>query len=559
MQISRAAVPFDGQTIWRIITFFYTGQYSDDDADLSRFGKVAPPSLALASIDLGGDLPSDEMDLLAHGFRQLQVTPRSCRATVFLRAWANMQVYVAATGWDIDRLIVASSERFDHLLRGASSEAGFSDFVEAIFKYVSDPGQLLYSSIAQECALHIEDLIHDHDFLSALQRNPLLGRLIIERLVGRSELLRSLFARVCPNDSQALVPASSASSPTSPLSDAGTNDRSLQTDNAAALRLQNRELLSENRKLGAEAKKQKAVLEQKDNKIDKLENDLDDVEAEMVVLEEDVKKQARLNKELTSQINSQRSGQPQNTDFMIQLRESRLERDAMQRRLAVSEAETQKLKDELAAKVKAIARNKSPAPVQSGEAAARRVNGFGSVGGSVQGITTGNVVASVAPHFADSAALLARQTRAINQTIAPVVSGGPKTFAEAQMARMRAAGIHTPPGMTLVSRASADDSQQPSATAPSLTNCTAVNGTAHLNGTGHANGQAQVNGSSPYIRQTPSPTAATSNGTAHATSPQRTNSDADFAQLQKELQRERANAAFLQRQLNDLRTGKSDV
>lgn len=423
----------------------------------------ASPSASTRLIDISS---SDEETELSLGFRNLQVTPRACTSAVLLKAWANLLVYRVASIWTIDRLVVESSTRFDIFLSGASGETDFPEFVDAVFNSVSDPAQILYDRVAEECVDNAEELCRSDHFLAVVQRHGLLGRLLFVKITSRS----AFFTTPAPTVSA----ASTAASPSViedlqdqlavARNDVLSRDTLLEAREAEVQRLkqniesQHATLTRQSIKItalegrtvapGPEDPKLTAQLKAKEAALENLQDKLDSQDLQIVNLEAKLKDSIRRTTELTHGINHQRSNQPHNTNLMIQRNEARQKCDIVQQELTTSEKKVKDLEARLAAKDQELvtlrAAPAQPTPRVAAQADApalpappvgptRKVAGFGALTNSVNSINAGTAVAP-AP----------RQPLALPSLppgIATQTTGGALTFVQRMAARRQAAGI----------------------------------------------------------------------------------------------------------------------
>ncbi|THX06155.1 hypothetical protein D6D13_06691 [Aureobasidium pullulans] len=481
----RIPVPFDSQTVWRVFNFIYHEDYDDLDVPLT-FPVVDPPraspSASTRLIDISS---SDEETELSLGFRNLQVTPRACTSAVLLKAWANLLVYRVASIWTIDRLVVESSTRFDRFLSGASGETDFPEFVDAVFNSVSDPAQILYDRVAEECVDNAEELCRSDHFLAVVQRHGLLGRLLFVKITSRSRgqsNASAFFTTPAPTVPAASTAASTAGSSAgstaaspsvigdlqaqlaSAQKDIVLKDALLETREAEVQRLkqnvesQHATLTRQSIKItalegrsvapGPEDPKLTAQLKAKEAALENLQDKLDSQDLQILDLEAKLKDSIRRTTELTRGINHQRSGQPENTNFMIQRNEARQKFDIVQQELTTSEKKVKDLEARLAAKeqelltLRAAPAQPTPRVIAQADAparpvplvgATREVVGFGALTNSVNSINAGTAVAP-AP----------RQPLALPSLppgIATQTTGGALTFVQRMAARRQAAGI----------------------------------------------------------------------------------------------------------------------
>ncbi|TIA15960.1 hypothetical protein D6C80_04866 [Aureobasidium pullulans] len=433
----RIPVPFDSQTVWRVFNFIYHEDYDDLDVPLT-FPVVDPPraspSASTRLIDISS---SDEETELSLGFRNLQVTPRACTSAVLLKAWANLLVYRVASIWTIDRLVVESSTRFDRFLSGASGETDFPEFVDAVFNSVSDPAQILYDRVAEECVDNAEELCRSDHFLANVEsQHATLTRqsIKITALEGRS---------VAPGP--------------------------------------------EDPKLTAQLKVKEAALENHQDKLDSQDLQIVDLEGKLL-------DSTRRTRELTHGINHQRSNQPHNTNLIIERNEARQKFNIVQHELTVSEKRVKDLEARLAAKeqelvtLRAAPAQSTPRVVAQADAPARpvpstrEVVGFGAPTNSVNSINAGTAVAP-APR-------LPLALPSLPPGISTETTGGALTFIQRMAARRQAAGIGggeleaailagaptgAPPSMSVVVRGDPVAAEQPS---PTLSDAPSTNGVA---------------------------------------------------------------------------------
>lgn len=438
----------------------------------------ASPSASTRLIDISS---SDEETELSLGFRNLQVTPRACTSAVLLKAWANLLVYRVASIWTIDRLVVESSTRFDNFLSGASGETDFPEFVDAVFNSVSDPAQILYDRVAEECVDNAEELCRSDHFLAVVQRHGLLGRLLFVKITSRSrgQSNASAFsttpAPTVPAASTAgSSAASTAASPSvmgdlqgqlaSAQKDIVLKDALLETREAEVQRLkqnvesQHATLTRQSIKItalegrsvapGPEDPKLTAQLKAKEAALENLQDKLDSQDLQILDLEAKLKDSIRRTTELTHGINHQRSNQPHNTNLMIQRNEARQKFDIVQQELTTSERKVKDLEACLAAKeqelvtLRAAPAQPTPRVVAQADAPAlpapsvgptRKVAGFGALTKSVNSINAGTAVAP-APR-------LPLALPSLPPGISTETAGGALTFIQRMAARRQAAGI----------------------------------------------------------------------------------------------------------------------
>ncbi|THZ77541.1 hypothetical protein D6C84_08471 [Aureobasidium pullulans] len=469
----RIPVPFDSQTVWRVFNFIYHEDYDDLDVPLT-FPVVDPPraspSASTRLIDISS---SDEETELSLGFRNLQVTPRACTSAVLLKAWANLLVYRVASIWTIDRLVVESSTRFDRFLSGASGETDFPEFVDAVFNSVSDPAQILYDRVAEECVDNAEELCRSDHFLAVVQRHGLLGRLLFVKITSRSRgqsNASAFFTTPAPTVSA----ASTAASPSViedlqdqlavAQNDVLARDTLLEAREAEVQRLkqniesQHATLTRQSIKItalegrtvapGPEDPKLTAQLKAKEAALENLQDKLDSQDLQIVDLEAKLKDSIRRTTELTHGINHQRSNQPHNTNLMIQRNEARQKFDIVQQELTTSERKVKDLEARLAAKeqelvtLRAAPAQPTPRVVAQADAPAlpapsvgptRKVAGFGALTKSVNSINAGTAVAPV-PR-------LPLALPSLPPGISTETTGGALTFIQRMAARRQAAGI----------------------------------------------------------------------------------------------------------------------
>ncbi|THZ04666.1 hypothetical protein D6C95_03198 [Aureobasidium pullulans] len=515
----RIPVPFDSQTVWRVFNFIYHEDYDDLNVPLT-FPVVdtprASPSASTRLIDISS---SDEETELSLGFRNLQVTPRACTSAVLLKAWANLLVYRVASIWTIDRLVVESSTRFDRFLSGASGETDFPEFVDAVFNSVSDPAQILYDRVAEECVDNAEELCRSDRFLAVVQRHGLLGRLLFVKITSRDRgqsNASAFFTTPAPTVSA----ASNAASPSviedlqgqlaSAQKDIVLKDALLETREAEVQRLkqnvesQHATLTRQSIKItalegrsvapGPEDPKLTAQLKVKEAALENHQDKLDSQDLQIVDLEGKLLDSTRRTRELTHGINHQRSNQPHNTDLMIERNEARQKFNIVQHELTVSEKRVKDLEARLAAKeqelvtLRAAPAQPTPRVVAQADAPARPVPstreavGFGALTNSVNSINAGTAVAP-APR-------LPLALPSLPPGISTETTGGALTFIQRMAARRQAAGIGgeeleaailagaptgAPPSMSVVVRGDPVAAEQPS---PTLSDAPSTNGVA---------------------------------------------------------------------------------
>jgi hypothetical protein len=389
----------------------------------------------------------DEVEDLAVGFGRVQVTIKSWTCAIFTKAWANLQVHNAASLWHMDRLLVESSQRFGSFVSGSFDQEEFPEFLDAIFKHVSDPSQTLYAFVVQECVTNFHVLSTNERILALIQKHGLLGRLLIERLAASPD-----FAHMAPaNNIQAVIPfapAPESSMDTSIVDTLQTqlteaqNDAAVKTEMVDAqeqeiarlktiVSRQERDIDGYMREIGSLKSQSKSIADQlahKTNVLDKVEADCDALEHEMAQLKAQVQRTTAVNAELAEEINQKRLGQRGNTDFMLELNESRGKTEALSE-------EVKKLKAQLAAKDDASAHN--------GEFK-RSVQGFGALGSAMNFITTGTGANTAPPTTPVAAPIQSQEEAALHDQITSnsmmAVSSTP-TFIEKMRARTAAAGL----------------------------------------------------------------------------------------------------------------------
>ncbi|THY23421.1 hypothetical protein D6D01_05973 [Aureobasidium pullulans] len=469
----RIPVPFDSQTVWRVFNFIYHEDYDDLDVPLT-FPVVDPPraspSATTRLIDISS---SDEETELSLGFRNLQVTPRACTSAVLLKAWANLLVYRVASIWTIDRLVVESSTRFDKFLSGASGETDFPGFVDAVFNSVSDPAQILYDRVAEECVDNAEELCRNNHFLAVVQRHGLLGRLLFVKITSRSRgqtNASAFFTTPAPT-----VPAVSTAASSSVIEDlqvqlaAAQNDvlsrdtlleareaevqrlkQNVESQHATLTRQSIKITALEGRTVapGPEDPKLTAQLRAKEAALENLQDKLDSQDLQIVDLEAKLNDSTRRTRELTHGINHQRFNHPNNTNLMVERNEARQKFEIVQQELTTSEKRVKDLEARLAAKEQELvtlraapaqptprvfAQADAPARPAPSVGATREVVGFGALTNSVNSINSGTAVAP-APR-------LPLALPSLPPSIIAPTTAGALTFVQRMAARRQAAGI----------------------------------------------------------------------------------------------------------------------
>ncbi|KAH0343778.1 hypothetical protein KCU83_g8609, partial [Aureobasidium melanogenum] len=491
---------FDGQTVWRVISFIYDGTYQDEDEDLT-FPKVEPPA-SPASANRLSAAPTEHQDVaLIQGFRNLYITAQSCTSTTLLKALANVKVYQAAGAWDIDRLMVEAAQRFGEYVSGAFDRDDFPKFVEAVFNSVTGPAELLYDYLVKECFIHCQHLANNTNFLTVLEHN---GKLAVRLYRELAKFQASL------NDGTLVVlpPAPSAVGAGSSTSAAATSTAALiqaqlteARDTVSAKDEQIRTLEQEvahlkefnQQKLSlADREARSAELNAaKNSVIDNLESQLNQKDEQINDLERKLADTNKRSAVLVDQINSKRAGQPGNTAFLLERNEALEKAKKLQSQLTASDEKVKKLEAQLATHAQQpIVVNTafvpqpstngttsrphvSQQPTQSSEAAQpkRPIYGFGSMTASVNSIAAGpaSAAASTIP------ATPASPTPSARLVLAPVAQNlhfnGPASFFE-KLQRSRAAGIHggenqstasiqAPPRMPVCVRGESTAVQQP--------------------------------------------------------------------------------------------------
>lgn len=512
---------FDGQTVWRVISFIYDGAYQDEEEDLT-FPKVEPPT-SPTSTTRSIDAPTEHQDVaLVQDFRKLHITSQSCTSPILLKALASVKVYQAASEWDIDRLMIEAGQRFGGFVSGAFDRDDFPQFVDAVFNSVTGPAELLYGPLVQECFTHCQHLANNTSFLTILEHN---GKLAV-RLYRELAKFQASF-----NDGTSATPVPSALGAGSSSSDAGSSitallqirlteardavtakEEQVKTLEQDITRLKDSvqpkpsttDLEAQLTKVKAEKADKiviidnlEAQLDQKDDKINDLERTIDDVNVR--------------NARLVRQINSQRAGQPDSTSFLLERNEARENAEKLQVRLTASEGKIQELEAQLATHsqqplvvssvfIPGLNANSTNPPVQPSQPTQRpedvepkrRIISYGSMTASM------NSIAAASASVADPSSP-ASPTPSVRPVQAPaahnlISAGGPASYFE-KLQRSRAAGIHggehecttssgAPPTMPVRTRGDSTANQQPerspsvvpstsstiSASAPSLAN-----------------------------------------------------------------------------------------
>ncbi|KAG9659596.1 hypothetical protein KCU95_g1389, partial [Aureobasidium melanogenum] len=517
---------FDGQTVWRVISFIYDGTYQDEDEDLT-FPKVEPPASPTSANRLS-DTPTEHQDVaLVHGFRNLHITAQSCTSTTLLKALASVKVYQAASAWDIDRLMVEAAQRFGEYASSTFDRDDFPKFVEAVFNSVTGPAELLYDHLVKECFTHCQHLANNTNFLTVLEHN---GKLAVR-------LYRELAKfQASSNDGTSVVlsPAPSAhggSTSTSASASSSSTSALLEGQltgarNAISAKEEQMRTLEQEVAHLKQSVQEKISLTDHEARIAKLTVDkaaiIDNLESQLNQKNENVddlrRKLADSNKRnvmLVDQINSKRVGQPDNTAFLLERNEALENAKKLQSRLTASEDKIKKLEAQLAIHAQQpVIINTAFAPqpstngaaqpphasqhTQSSEAAQskREMSGFGSMTASVNSIAAGSA-SSAAPATAPTPASPTPSARLV---LAPAAqnlnSGGPVSYFE-KLQRSRAAGIHggenqsttssqAPPSMPISVRGESTAVQQPmrsSSVTPSISSTVTASALSPGNGT----------------------------------------------------------------------------
>ncbi|KAH0361045.1 hypothetical protein KCU65_g8964, partial [Aureobasidium melanogenum] len=482
---------FDGQTVWRVISFLYDGTYQDEDEELT-FPKVEPPA-SPTSVNRLSDAPTEHQDVaLVQGFRKLHITAHSCTSDTLLKALASVKVYQAASAWDIDRLMVEAAQRFGGYVSGAFDKDDFPKFVEAVLNSVSGPAELLYDHLVKECFVHCQHLAKNTNFLTVLEHN---GKLAVR-------LFRELAKRQASSNDGASPPASSALGAGSSASASSTaallqtqltesrNAISAKDEQIRALEQEVARLKESNQQKISSAGVDARTAElsaAKNSIIDKLESDLNKKDEQIEDLQRKLVDTNKRSAVLVDQINSKRVGQPDNTSFLLERNEALEKAEKLQSSLTASEKKIKMLEAQLATHAQqpvivntafvpqpstngTTSRPHASQSAQSSEAAEpkRPIYGFGSMTASVNSIAAGSASAAAPPTPASPtpSARLALAPAAHNITAA-----GPASFVE-KLRRSKAAGIHggeiqnttssqTAPSMPVSVRGESSAAQQP--------------------------------------------------------------------------------------------------
>ncbi|KAH0030710.1 hypothetical protein KCU78_g2981, partial [Aureobasidium melanogenum] len=465
-------VEFDGQTVWRVISFIYDGTYQDEDEDLN-FPKIEPPA-SPASANRLSAAPAEHQDVaLVQGFRNLYITAQSCTSTALLKALVNVKVYQAAGAWDIDRLMVEAAQRFGEYVSGAFDRDDFPKFVEAVFNSVTGPAELLYDYLVKECFTHCQHLASNTNFLTVLEHNGKLAvRLYRELAKFQASYNDGTSTMLSPVPSA--LGAGSSTSASSSSAAALLEGQLAETRNAVSAKEEQIRTLEQEVAHLKQSIQEKISLTDHDARIAKLSADkdavIDKLELQLDQKEENDEKVTDLkralddankrNAQLVHQINSQRAGQPDNTTFLLERNEALENAKKLQSRLTASEDKVKKLEAQLAPHAQqpiivntafvpqpstngTASRPRASQPTQTSEAAApkRPIYGYGSMTASVNSIAAGSASAAASALPATPAS----PTPSARLILAPAAqnlnSNGPASFFE-KLQRSRAAGIH---------------------------------------------------------------------------------------------------------------------
>ncbi|KAG9953379.1 hypothetical protein KCU85_g1201, partial [Aureobasidium melanogenum] len=484
---------FDGQTVWRVISFLYDGTYQDEDEDLT-FPKVEPPA-SPTSANRMIDAPTEHQDVaLVQGLRNLHITAHSCTSDTLLKALASVKVYQAASAWDIDRLMVEAAQRFGGYVSGAFDKDDFPKFVEAVFNSVSGPAELLYDHLVKECFVHCQHLAKNTNFLTVLEHNGKLSVRLYRELAKRQASSDDGTSVVLPASTLGAGSSSSAfaSSSAALLEGQLTEVRNLVSAKEEHIRTLEQEVAHlkqsiEQRTSSTDVEARIAKLNaDKSSIINNLESQLDQKDEQIEDLQRKLVDTNKRSAVLVDQINSKRVGQPDNTSFLLERNEALGKAEKLQSSLTASEEKIKMLEAQLAIHVQqpitvntafvpqpsingAASRPRASQPTQSSEAAEskRPIYGFGSMTASVNSIAADSASAA-APPTPTSPTPSARL--ALTPAAQNLNSSGPVSFFE-KLQRSRAAGIHggehgstssqTPPSMPVSVRGESTTAQQP--------------------------------------------------------------------------------------------------
>ncbi|KAG9851642.1 hypothetical protein KCU98_g3842, partial [Aureobasidium melanogenum] len=488
---------FDGQTVWRVISFIYDGTYQDEDEDLT-FPKVEPPA-SPASANRLSDAPTEHQDVaLVQGFRNLYITSQSCTSTTLLKALANVKVYQAAGAWDIDRLMVEAAQRFGEYVSGAFDRDDFPRFVEAVFNSVTGPAELLYDYLVKECFTHCQHLASNTDFLAVLEHNGKLAVRLYRELAKFQATSNNGTSVVLPPALSALGAGSSTSaSASASLTAALLEGQLTEARNAVSAKEEQIRTLEQEIAHLKQSTQENISLTDHEARIAKLNVDkaaiIDNLESQLNQKDEQIndleRKLADTNKRsavLVDQINSKRAGKPDNTAFLVERNEALENVKELESRLTASEDKIKKLEAQLATHAQqpivvntafvphpstssAAQHPNGSQPTQSSEAAQpkRPIFGFGSMTASVNSIAAGSAstTAATAPASPTPSARLVLSPAAQNFN-----SSGPASYFE-KLQRSLAAGIRggenqsttssqAPPSMPVSVRGESNAAQQ---------------------------------------------------------------------------------------------------
>ncbi|KAK6003613.1 hypothetical protein QM012_009384 [Aureobasidium pullulans] len=494
---------YDGQTVWRVISFVYEGTYQDDDEDLA-FPKVEPPA-SPASVSRLSSAPTENQDVaLVQGFRKLHITSQSCTSAALLKALASVKVYRAASDWDFDRLMIEAGQRFGEYVSGAFDRDDFPQFVDAVFNSVAGPAELLYDPLVRECFTHCQHLVENKHFLTILEHNGKLAVRLYRELAKFQGSLNDGTSAELPPGLSSLGTGISAFTSAASSAAASSTPALLQSQlaearDAIAAKVEQIKTLEHEVAHLKESVQQKVSLPvfevsvprvnaDKDVIINRLEHQLDQKDQKIGDLERILANVNARNAMMVGQINSKRAGQPDSTSFLLERNEARDKVKELQSCLTASEGKTKEREAQLAAHtqqpvsvntafIPQSSTNNVAKPAQRPQNAEpkRQIFGFGAMTASVNSIGAGSASAT-APESPAS------PTPSVLPLPAPASgapsSGGPISFFE-KLSRSRAAGIHggehesttsshAPPSMSVSARGDAPTSQQP-ARSPSVT------------------------------------------------------------------------------------------
>ena len=346
---------FDGQTVWRVISFIYDGTYQDEDEDLT-FHKVELPA-SPTSANRPSNAPTENQEVaLVRGFRKLHITSQSCASVTLLKALASVKVYQAASDWDIDRLMIEAGQRFGGYVSGAFDRDDFPQFVDAVLNSVTGHAELLYDHLVLECFTHCQQLVNNTNFLTVLEHNGKLAVRLYRELARFQASSNNGASAVSPPAPSALGAGSSTSNAASSAA------ALLQASNAASVKDEQINILEQEvarlkkssqgntSSIDLEARILRLTAEKADKVtiIDNLEGQLDQKDDKINELERILADVSARNVQLVAQINSKRAGQSNNTSFLLERNEALEKAKKLQSRLTTSEDKIKELEAQLA-------------------------------------------------------------------------------------------------------------------------------------------------------------------------------------------------------------------